>query len=270
MITRPILRYYGGKFRIAQWIISYFPAHTCYIEPFGGAASVLMQKPRSRSEVYNDINGRIVNVFRVLRDKKLSVELQRRCELTPYARSEFEWSYEPPVDKIDDAHKMIFLSFAGFGSNSITLDQSTVFRTRRYTNQKSAANDWANYPGQIALFTERLKGVLIEKSSDAKEIMQRFDGPKTLHYVDPPYVHSSRSSQHHGYRHEMSDKQHTELAEFLHNLQGMVIISGYDCKLYRDLFSGWRQINRKALADGARKRIESIWLSPNIKNHMLF
>jgi DNA adenine methylase len=269
-IKRTVMRYYGGKFILARWIVSFFPNHLVYTESFGGAASVLMQKTRSRSEIYNDIDQRVVNVFRVLRDKASAKELQRRCELTPYARAEFEWAYEKPKDNIDAAHKMIFLSFSGFGSDSVTRGGRTGFRNRRAISGTNPASDWANYSKSIPLFTARLQGVLLEKNTDAKEILLRFDSKSTLHYVDPPYVHSVRRDTSHGYRKEMSDEQHIQLASVLHKLKGMIVLSGYDCKLYADLYKGWEKFNRHSHTDGGRRSIETVWLSPNVPKTTLF
>lgn len=84
-ITRPVLRYPGGKYRIAKWIISHFPQHNFYVEPYGGAGSVLMHKAKCQGEIYNDLDGDVVNVFRILRDLKKAKELERLLRLTPFA-----------------------------------------------------------------------------------------------------------------------------------------------------------------------------------------
>jgi len=120
MITRPIMRYPGGKYSLAKWVISHFPAHETYVELFGGAASVLMRKPRSIGEVYNDLNGDVVNVFRVLRNYEQAAQLARMLALTPYANEEYRLAYEPCDDPIERARRMIFRSFAGHGSDSVT------------------------------------------------------------------------------------------------------------------------------------------------------
>src|SRR5690606_6837914 len=99
MTARPIIRYHGGKWRIAPWIISHFPEHRVYVEPFGGGGSVLLRKPRSYAEVYNDLDGEIVNLFRVARD--CGDELIRSVELTPFARDEFMLAYEETEDPIE-------------------------------------------------------------------------------------------------------------------------------------------------------------------------
>lgn len=265
--TRPVLRYHGGKFRLAPWILSFFPQHQCYVEPFGGAASVLMLKERVGAECYNDLDGQIVNIFRILRDPATALELQRRVALTPFARDEFDWSYEPAVDDLDAAHKLIVRSFMGHGSDSATRSCRTGFRSKLTDGRVLPAYEWATWSDAIPAFTRRLQGVVIE-NRDALEVIQRMDNPGTLYFIDPPYVHStrsaitSRSSGTHGYRHEMSDEQHHELASVLRDVQGMVVLSGYPSKLYDDeLFSDWIRYERRAVADGARIRTEVVWLN---------
>ncbi len=105
-IPGPALRYHGGKFRLASWIMQFFPEHTCYVEPFGGAAGVLLQKPRSYAEVYNDLDGDVVNFFRVLRCPVLSAALTEAVSLTPYARSEFDTAWIPTDDPVERARRI--------------------------------------------------------------------------------------------------------------------------------------------------------------------
>jgi DNA adenine methylase len=93
--ARPVLRAHGGKWRIAPWILGHLPAHRIYVEPYGGGASVLLRKERSYAEIYNDLDGEIVNFFRVLRDPEQAGRLLELLELTPFAREEFELSYQP-------------------------------------------------------------------------------------------------------------------------------------------------------------------------------
>lgn len=164
--SRPVMRYHGGKWRLAPWILEHSPPHRVYVEPFGGAASVLLQKPRSYAEVYNDKCGRVVNIFRVLRDPASAADLERRLRLTPFARDEFtpinEGAYDAAVDDIDRARIMIFRSFAGFGSNAFALRRSTGFRGTSNRSGTTPAHDWANFADCIPTFIARLRGVVIE------------------------------------------------------------------------------------------------------------
>lgn len=270
---RPVMRYHGGKHKLAPWIISQFPAHRVYVEPYGGAASVLMAKPRSYSEVYNDLDGDVVNVFRVLRDPAQSAELRRLLELTPFAREEFDGTYAEPMGEttspIERARRMVFRSFAGFGSASSNSAHSTGFRANSNRSGTTPAHDWRNFPTYIDRFTDRLRGVVIE-NRDAGELMQAHDGPATLFYVDPPYVHATRYlSNPHTYKHEMSDDAHRELAFALCRLRGMVVLSGYRCDLYSELFGDWTRVDRMAFADGAEPRVESLWFSPNVTHNQM-
>lgn len=262
---RPLVRYHGGKWRLAPWIIQHFPAHRVYVEPYGGGGSVLLRKPRSYGEVYNDLDEEVVNLFRVVRDS--GDELRRRIELTPFARPEFRQSYLRADCPIEQARRTVARAYMGFGSAAVS-GESTGFRPNSNRPGTTPAHDWRNYPDCLPAVIDRLRGVVIE-CRDALDVMQQHDSPHTLHYVDPPYVHETRSGKSRGtasrkaYRHEMSDDDHRRLAECLHGLQGTVILSGYRCDLYDHLYAGWLRSDKAAYADGARSRTESLWLSPN-------
>lgn len=256
---RPVLRYFGGKWILAPWIISFFPEHRVYVEPFGGGASVLIRKPRAYAEIYNDLCGEIVGLFRVLRDSDQSVELERRLRLTPFSRDEFKLAYEKTDEPIESARRLLIRSYMGFGSDGhVAAAGMTGFRANSNRSGTTPAHDWGNYPDQIAAFRERLAGVVIE-NRDATEVMAQQDSLGTLHFVDPPYVHSTRSPRH-GYNFEMTNEQHQELCDFLLSLKGMVLLCGYENEIYEKL--GWVKVVKESLADGARKRQEIIWLNP--------
>lgn len=267
--TRPILRYHGGKWRLAPWIIAHFPPHRVYVEPYGGAASVLLRKPRSYAEVYNDLDGEIVNLFRVLRDPAQARELERLLRLTPFARAEFEQAYLSDGDPIEQARRAIARSFMGFGSDS--LFQVSGFRANSNRSGTTPAHDWAHYPDVLPAMVERLRGVVIE-NRPASEVIRQHDSTTTLHYVDPPYVAQTRSylrQAKYAYRFEMTDDDHRELASVLREAHGMVVISGYPCDLYdNELYPDWQRVERPAFADGARRRTEVLWLSPGASRRL--
>lgn len=257
--ARPALRYFGGKWLLAPWIISHFPPHKVYVEPFGGAASVLLRKPRSYAEVYNDLCGEIVGLFRILQDVGKAKELERRLRLTPFARDEFDLAYEPAADPIETARRLIIRAYMGFGSDGHSLaSPRTGFRNNSNRSGTTPAHDWNNFPDEIKAFTERMAGVVIE-NRDAKEVMAQQDSEETLHFLDPPYVHETRGTKH-GYNFEMTDAQHEELIGFIQTLDGMVILCGYENRIYEKL--RWARAARAARADGARARTEIIWMNP--------
>lgn len=267
IITRPVLRYHGGKWRLAPWIISHFPEHSIYVEPFGGGASVLMSKNPARVEVYNDVDGDVVNVFRVLRDPKMSAELEHGLTYTPFSRVEFYASYEPTSDSVERARRTICKAFMGFGTTSLR-KYRTGFRAKMYEANQTGVRDWPNYPNMISAFHQRLRNVLIEQD-DYAAIIARHDSPSTLFYCDPPYVPSTRSTMRKypdggdtAYLQSFTDEQHRELAEVLRGIKGMAIISGYPCECYDDLYSGWKKLECNARADKAIQRVEVLWISP--------
>lgn len=262
-VTRPALRYYGGKWRIAPWIIENMPPHRIYVEPFGGAASVLLRKPRCYAEVYNDLDGEIVNLFQVLRSLRQSKRLIELLELTPFSRDEFVLSSIPTDNPVEQARRTVVRSFMGFGT-SVTSRHRTGFRGNCQRQGSIPAHGWRSYPLSLALTVERLRGVVIE-NRPALDVIRQYDSPQTLFYLDPPYPHRVRSHKwaKYAYRHDLTDDDHRKLASVLHQAAGMVMISCYPCNLYLDLYADWEHTERRAMADAANERIEILWMSPN-------
>jgi len=241
---------------LAPWIISHFPEHRCYVEPFGGAASVLIRKPRSHAEIYNDLDDEVVNLFEVLRSDA-AAKLTELLRLTPFASDEFFSAYETSEDPVERARRTIVRAFMGFGSNGV--HNKTGFRSNSNRSGRTPARDWMNYPDCLGATVERLRGVVI-LNRDAKDVMEAHDIETTLHYVDPPYVHGTRDAGT-DYAHELSDDDHTELLHFLKSLKGKVVLSGYPDERYDKILSDWRRVDRRELADGARERTEVLWMN---------
>lgn len=270
-LSRPVLRWHGGKWLLAPWIMGHFPAHRVYVEPFGGAASVLLRKKRAYAEIYNDLDDEVVNLFTVLRDEAASQRLQQLLELTPFARTEFELVWEACEEPVERARRLIARSFMGFGSNAHSDmgrgHKTTGFRASSMRSGTTPARDWENYPDGLMAIVKRLRGVIIERRP-AVQVMQSHDSAETLHYVDPPYLPETRNRRNpydakNQYRHELTVADHVALLEALRGLTGMVVLSGYPSPLYDGALPDWRRVERMALADGARERTEVLWINPH-------
>jgi DNA adenine methylase len=268
--SRPLVRYHGGKWRLAPWIISHFPRHRIYVEPFGGGASVLLRKARSYAEVYNDLDREVAGLFKVVRER--GEELVRLLELTPFAREEFDVAWQPTDDEMERARRALVRSCMGFGSAAVTEAREngrvmTGFRANAHRSGTTPAQDWRNFPAVLVQIIERLRGVCIE-NREAVACMLPHDSPSTLFYVDPPYVPGSRDAGT-DYRHEMKDADHVALAEVLHGLKGKVLVSGYPSDLYEELYKGWVRVEKRAMADGARERVEVLWMNFEVEGMLL-
>lgn len=260
-VSRPVLRWHGGKWLLAPWIISHFPMHQVYVEPFGGAGSVLMRKERSYAEVWNDLDTEAVNLFRVLQNVEAAAELERRLRLTLFAREELAGAYSEPRDDIDRARHLIIRCFMGFGSDAHNPANRQAFRANSNKSGSTPAHDWVNYAIALPEMVARFVGVVVE-NRPAEQVMLQHDTPATLHYVDPPYVHSTRTSGKR-YVHEMDEEAHRTLLEGLRDLRGMVVLSGYPHGLYDEILSDWQRVEKSALADGAKPRTEVLWINPH-------
>jgi DNA adenine methylase len=262
LVKRPILRYHGGKWRIAPWILSYIPAHKIYVELFGGGGSILLRKSRSKSELYNDLDRDIVNLFCIVRDH--GDKLIEKLILTPYSRDEFVLAYKSTDDPIEQARRTVIRAFMGFASSGATIGVSkgqnplTSFRSNTTRKSGSMANEWSTYPEVLNRIIERLRGVVIE-NRNAMDIISIHDSDKTVFYADPPYLPTVRD---YGadYKFEMTEDDHILLAEKLNQTKGAVLVSGYHSDLYEELYKGWVRQEKNTYADGALTRTEVLWM----------
>lgn len=270
------MRYHGGKWALAPWIISHFPAHRVYVEPFGGAASVLLRKPPAAVEVYNDLDEDVVAVFKILRDPDLAEKLRRAIHLTPWSRVEFFEAFEDTDDLLERARRTIIRTFMSHSSNS-RIAHRVGFRSKNGRRYNNAVMDWETWPAAVPAFVERLKAVVVE-CRPAKEVILQHDSEETLFYIDPPYPISTRSSIRwpceadggRGYRFNMTDDEHVELSDVLRNIKGKVVASSYECDLNNDIYSGWAKATKRTMTGGGAYRDEVLYISPNAGSRSLF
>jgi len=259
--SRALLRYFGGKWSLAPWVLAHLPPHRIYVEPFGGAASILLRKPRSKIEVYNDLDEEIVTIFKVVQDPATCQALMRRLRRTPYARREFEQAFLPSKDPVIRAQRAIVRAYQSFHHEALFNPRKKTFADARHrSGSHCKAHEWASYPRSLAAVCRRLQGVVIE-CRDALEVIRAQDTTDTLYFVDPPYLPSTRSKS--GYRHEMDQAAHLALLERLRSVKGSVVLAGYPSELYDSQLPNWHRQTRSARAAGSFKpRTEALWLNP--------
>lgn len=253
-----VLTYHGAKNELAPWIISHFPRHEIYVEPFGGSAAVLLQKERSALEVYNDLDDEVVNLFRVIRDEQSRDALCELLAFTPYAEREYEEAFAETSDDIERARRLVVRSRMGYGSRGPHV--KTGFKRSGTTLSRNVAQFFARLPERVEKCAARFVGVEIE-CSPAVEVCERRDSKETLVYADPPYVETARN-YFGAYKHEMTEREHVELATCLHALEAYVVISGYESDLYASLYADWEKKTRKTTGDSRVERVEVLWLNP--------
>lgn len=244
---RPALRYFGGKWRLAPWIVDLLPRHYRYCEPFGGGASVLLHKAPSPIEIYNDVNQAVVRFFRVLRTRPS--ELIEALKLTPYAADEYATAREPCEDDIEAARRLFVRSWMGFHS------MGTATRGFRRCADRPMGRSFADVVDGLGVVAHRLRKVVIE-NMPYERVLEFYDGPDTCFYVDPPYMMSTRRRPEDGYgEHELTDEQHEELCRRLQHLRGTVIVSGYPSHEYDRWLKGF--VRRSKVACGNE---EVLWI----------
>lgn len=250
------MKYPGSKWKLADWIISYFPKHHSYLEPFFGSGAVLFNKPRSNIETVNDLDNNVVNLFECIRENP--AKLAGMVYMTPYAREVYERAFEEvPEDKYEAALNFYIRLNMGHGFRTsgerVGWKNDIQGRERAY-----AAQDWCLLPDKIIQAAERLRGVQIE-NRPAVELIKRFNYPNVLIYCDPPYMLETRNGKQ--YRCEMDARGHEELLKALLKHKGPVLISGYDTDLYNEMLKGWTKVQNVYYSQTHSKKCEVLWMN---------
>lgn len=255
--------WYGGKFSHLDWLLPLLPRCHHYCEPFAGSAAILLNRAPSPVETYNDLDGEVVNFFRICRDQ--GEQLTRAIALTPFSREEFALAckLDPEVSLLERARRFYVRA------RQVRTGLAQTATLGRWGNCKNTSR--AGMSGIISRFlggvemlpeiAERLLRVQIE-NRPACDVIRLYDSPQTLFYCDPPYVHQTRGDAK-AYKYEMSDAQHAELALLLNRVKGKVAVSNYDCDLMNGLYSSprWRKLVNGPRTNHATKgqRVEVLW-----------
>jgi DNA adenine methylase len=258
MKPSPVLKYPGAKWSLAKWIIEHIPPHTTYLEPFFGSGAVFFNKMPSKVETINDIDGQVVNLFRVIRERP--EELARLIEFTPWARDEYYASYEKTGDSLEDARRFLVRCWQAYGTR---LGNRAGWR-HNIQGSNGGLNGWNSLPRSIFKVAKRFDGVQIE-NQPAVKIIWRYNFENVLIYADPPYVWETRTDRDRSrklYNHEMTNQDHIELLDVLDAHTGPVLLSGYACPLYDERLREWDRHSCKAQAECGQARTEVLWLNP--------
>lgn len=253
-----VIKYPGAKWALAQWIISHFPQHHSYLEPFFGSGAVLFTKSRSAIETVNDLDGDVVNLFEWIR--KDPERLAYAVYWTPYAREVYDRAWEAQHIETDSFQRAVdFYTRLMMGHGFRTAGGKMGWKNDVHGREAAyAANGWCKVPEIIVAAAERLRGVQIE-NRPAVDLIARFNYPNVLIYADPPYLLNTRHGKQ--YRHEMTEADHRELLETLRAHKGPVLLSGYDSKLYNDMLQGWHREETISRTQTAAQRREVLWMN---------
>ncbi len=258
-VSNAVIKYPGAKWGVAPWVISHFPEHRSYLEPFFGSGAVLFTKSRSAIETVNDIDGDVVNLFDWIR--KDPARLAHAIRFTPYARDEYDRAWAAQYTETDNFRRAVnFYIRMMMGHGFRTTGEKVGWKNDVQGREAAyAAKCWAKTPEVIIQAAERLRGVQIE-NRPAVELIRRFNYQNVLIYADPPYMLGTRQNRKQ-YRHEMTDDDHMELLEAIKAHRGPAIILGYDSDLYNRELKGWYKDGRTSFTQTASKRREILWMN---------
>ena len=276
MMRKQAITYYGGKYYHLDWLLGKLPrGYRCFVDVFGGSAVVSLNVDYA-VQVYNDVDGEVVNFFRVLRDN--GEELQRLLLLTPYAYEE----YRNACDQVEEGSEMErarkFFVAAMQARNGLVGSSWAFSRTLPRRGMGAVVSKWLTKVDKLLDVVGKLRTIQIE-SKEWDEIIDKYDHTSTLFYCDPPYLPDTRQSVN-AYRYEMFHGEHSHLASVLRAVIGGVVVSGYRCLDMEDLypdFLGWVRMDDKersafsspaGLGETKTTRTESVWVNESVHNQL--
>lgn len=248
-----LLKYPGGKWRIAEWVISHFPLHKVYVEPFFGSGGVFFNKAPSYLETINDINGEVVNLFKVCREH--AEELAKAVYFTPFSREEFKNCYQIEGDEIERARRTLVRYNQSFGTSNSSYNS---WKHSQTANSPRCPLQWNEIPEKMLNIVGRLKNVQIE-NVNALELITRYDNADTLLYLDPPYLMGLRKRN--LYKNEMRDSEHIEMLELIKRSKSRICISAYDSELYNKYLRDWYTDTKATIAQRGLPRTEKLYMN---------
>ncbi len=256
--------WYGGKFSHLKWLLPFLPTCHHYCEPFAGSAAILLNRPPSPVETYNDIDGEVANFFRVLREQ--TGDLLKQISLTPFSREEFFRAVSSDGYALSDLERARRFFVRARQVRTGLAQTASLGRWANCKNTSRAGmsgvvSRWLGSVDALPAIAERLLRVQIE-NRPATEVVALYDDKTTLFYCDPPYPHQARGDAK-AYGFEMKDDEHRQLALVLGRVKGKVAISGYRCDLMDSLYKGWRRVEEPAkMCHSIKKsRREALWMN---------
>lgn len=263
-----VLKWPGAKWSIANKIIELIPSHKIYVEPYLGSGAVFFNKTSCNTEILNDLDGDIVNLFNCIRD--YPEELAKLIKFTPYSREEYKKSYQRDGEGLERARKfLVRCNMARAGMQYYSSSWRHAGPVLGATCKQRVTGAWNKLPSSILEAAIRLKDAEIE-CTDAIELIEKYNRKDCLLYVDPPYLLSTRKQRYYNVEFE-TEQQHVKLLEALKKHSGPVMLSGYDSELYNDMLSEWNKHEIIAQAEQGKRRTEVIWYNfQNSKQISLF
>lgn len=254
--------WYGGKYSHLNWLLPLLPDCHHYCEPFGGSAAVLINRVPSPAETYNDIDGEVVNFFRVLRNQHS--KLVKAIALTPFSREEFDLAVNGACEKVSELERARRFFVRARQARTGLAQTASLGRWANCKNtsrggMSGVVSRWIGSIDMLPEIAERFLRVQIE-NRPATDVIRLYDDETTLFYCDPPYPHESRGDAK-AYLFEMTDWEHQELASVLHSAKGKAAVSGYRCELMDTLYKDWRRVDAPAKNCHSSKQIrqEALW-----------